>query len=116
MPIDVDAFEQRCREKVGKRIFANMLKLQAAHKRNLSVANPRPHRNPAKRGQFPKARTFNLRDAVAIEPSSLATVIQTLSGAVGVLVSAEYGHYLKTAGWKGIQDTHDRLRAEGAYN
>jgi len=41
--------------------------LQAEHKRDLSKANPAPHLNPSKVGEFPRARTYNLRDAVAVE-------------------------------------------------
>lgn len=103
------------RERAAKRILRNMLTLQAAHKKNLSVANPKPYKNPAKRGQFPKARTFNLRDAVWCDPQSLATIKATLLGRTGVLVNAFYGYELEKRGWKGLLDTHTMLQQSGAY-
>ncbi len=113
--IDEEAFDARMRERAAKIILRNMLTLQAAHKKKLSIANPRPFLNSSKPGQFPKARTFNLRDCVVTEPASLATISQTLLGRTGVLLNAKYGEILKAKGWKGIEDTHEELKAAGAY-
>lgn len=115
MPIDLAGLEQRMRTLAAQRLLKDMLKLQAAHKRNLSRANPRPHKSPAKKGEYPKARTLNLRDAVVVEPRDLATLTSSLRGRVGVLVNAEYGYILEQAGWKGLLDTHESLKQSGAY-
>ncbi len=116
MSFSVASFEKRADQYAAQVLMRNALVLQAAHKRNLSKANPPPRfLSPAKRGQFPKARTFNLRDAVAIEPRSLAVIEQTGIVRVGVLVNAAYGEYLKANGWKGIIDTHEQLKSNGAY-
>lgn len=114
--IDEEAFDARMRERAAKIILRNMLTLQAAHKKKLSIANPPPkHDKPAKRGQYPKARTFNLRDCVVVEPASLTTIQYTLTGRTGILMNAMYGAILKAQGWKGIEDTHAELKAAGAY-
>lgn len=113
---DADSIIDEIREKAAKTLLKNAIKLQVRHKRNLSRANPAPHKNPARRGEFPKARTFNLRDAVAIEPKDLATIEATGRVRVGVLTNAIYGEYLFRAGWKGIIDSHNELKAMGAYN
>lgn len=112
---DADAITDELRAKAAKKLLTNAIKLQVRHKRNLSRANPRPHRNPSRPGEFPKARTFNLRDAVAIEPTQLAIIEHTGRVRVGVLVNAVYGEYLFQQGWKGIIDSHNELKGMGAY-
>jgi len=54
-------------KQVQARLMGAAVMLQAEHKRDLSKANPRPHLSPSKVGEYPKARTYNLRDAVAVE-------------------------------------------------
>lgn len=113
---DADAIVDEIRTKAAKKLLTNAVKLQVRHKRNLSRANPRPHKNSSSPGEYPKARTFNLRDAVAIEPTSLTLIEQTGRVRVGVLVNAVYGEYLFRAGWKGIIDSHNELKGMGAYS
>lgn len=112
---DPDAIIEWTEQLSAQLLMANAIKLQVRHKRNLSVANPRPHTDPSQPGEFPKARTYNLRDSVAIEPRSLAVIARTGMVRVGVLVSAIYGEYLTASGRKGIVDTHNELKAMGAY-
>lgn len=119
----VDAIEagiERARDAMAKSLLKKAIKLQVRHKRNLSRANPAPYKNPAKRGEFPKARTFNLRDAVVIEPADLAAVKRQMSVRVGILTTAPYGEYLAhqrppKVSWKGIRDSHQELIDAGAY-
>lgn len=113
---DADAISDELRAKAAKTLLTNAVKLQLRHKRNMSRANPAPHTSPSKAGEYPKARTFNLRDAVAIEPRDLKTIEMTGRVRVGVLVNAVYGEYLFRAGWKGIIDSHNELKSQGAYS
>jgi hypothetical protein len=112
-----DAAWERTQGLVAKSLLKKALILQTAHKRHLSVANPKPHDRPSKPGEYPKARTFNLRDAVAIEPRDLGAIRRTLIVRVGVLTTALYGPILSGPKFKrkGIADTHGSLKAAGAY-
>lgn len=108
-----DPFEEmkkRVRLAVAKRLLAAAVLTQAEAKRDLSVPNPAPHLNPAPRGEFPRARTFNLRDAQAISPADLGEIARGLFVRVGVLRNAAYGPILASRGWKGIRDTYARVR------
>lgn len=113
--IDLAAFDTRLHDRAARTLLRNALTLQAEHKRRLSIANPRPHKNSSHAGQYPKARTFNLRDAVVIEPASLDVITQSLSVRVGISISAFYGFILSERGWKGLHDTHRDLTAAGRY-
>lgn len=112
---DPGNFEDRIDKLAARRLLRSALKLQARHKRNLSRANPRPHKNSAKPGQYPKARTYNLRDAVAIDPPALSTIEQRQRVRCGVLTNAIYGFYLARRGFKGLDDSHFELLSEGGY-
>jgi hypothetical protein len=96
--------EQLVRD-TDKRLRAAALLLQAEHKRDLSTANPAPHRNPSRPGQYPKARTYNLRDAVTAE-----MVKYGVEWRVGYLVNAEYILALTNKQRKNIEDTAERIR------
>lgn len=102
--------EQRQRQRAGQVIYALATKFQAAAKADYSVPNPAPHHTPAPKGQFPRARTFNLRDAITID-RSLAEAVATGEVRVGVLKSAFYGAALARRGWKGLLDSYRRHRA-----
>jgi hypothetical protein len=104
-----DAFERVIREAAAARVLAAALHFQAEAKKDLGVANPAPHDHPAARGEFPKGRTWNLRDGVVIDPPDLATVRKTLTVRVGWLKGARYGFFLWKKGWKGLADTLARV-------
>ena len=106
-----DDLKKRANDEVAKRLFAAALLLQAEAKRDYSRANPAPHASPAPKGTFPKARTFNLRDSVAIDAASPADVTAAgLRVRVGYLTGAAYGGSLVRKGWLGVKDTYDRVR------
>ena len=100
-----DQVDAQLRAAAAKRLLAAALVLQAESKADYGRSNPAPHANPAPRGEFPRGRTWNLRDGVAIEPADLATVAKTLRVRVGWLSAARYGYFLQARGWKGIRDT-----------
>ncbi len=107
-----DAWEKAVRLAAAKRLLAAALHLQAEAKRDYSRSNPAPHDHPAPRGEFPKGRTWNLRDSVAVDPASLATIAKTLTVRVGWLSGAKYGFFLMQKGWKGLRDTLARTRPQ----
>lgn len=110
----IDNTARRLREldlEIARRILAAALLLQAEHKRDLSTANPPPHLNSSKPGQYPKARTYNLRDAVVVEPRSPAAIADNrLRAKVGYLVSADYILALTNRKRKNVEDTAERIR------
>lgn len=112
---DANAICDRVTVDAAKVLLRNALVLQAEHKRRLSKFNPRPFRNSSKPGEYPRARTYNLRDAVVIEPSSLSIIEQTGSVSVGVLTGAKYVEWLVQSGRLGIRKTHADLIAAGKY-
>jgi len=85
--------------RLNRRLLAAAVLLQAEHKRDLSKTYP-PASVP---GQFPAARTLNLRDSVTVVP---------IPGGyrVGYRVNAEYIVYLVKRGRLGIVDTLSRIR------
>jgi hypothetical protein len=108
-----DAFEdfkRRARQRLAERLLAAALLLQAEAKRDLSRANPAPHDSPAPQGEFPRARTFNLRDSIAVDAASPAEVEANGQRVrVGYLPGAAYGGILARKGWKGVFDTYRRV-------
>lgn len=85
--------------RIRNRLIAAAVLLQAEHKRDLSKTFP-PASAP---GQFPAARTLNLRDSV--------TVVEIQDGfRVGYLVNAQYIVPLVKRGRLGIYDTAGRVR------
>lgn len=112
---DAGAIIERTRTEAAKLLLRNALVLQAAHKRNLSRFNPPPHGNSSKPGEYPRARTYNLRDSVVVEPASLAIIEETGRVRVGVLMNAKYVDYLVKNGWLGIAKTHANLKSAGKY-
>lgn len=86
------------RRQLNRRLLAAAVLLQAEHKRDLSKTYP-PASKP---GQYPAARTLNLRDAV--------TVIPIKNGfRVGYLVNAAYIVHLVARGRLGLLDTAQRI-------
>lgn len=84
---------------IRRRVLAAAVLLQAEHKRDLSTTFP-PASSP---GQYPAARTFNLRDSV--------TVVPIKDGyRVGYLANAAYIVWLVKRGRKGVVDTLNRIR------
>ncbi len=82
-----------------RRLLAAAVLLQAEHKRDLSKTFP-PASVP---GQYPAARTFNLRDSV--------TVVEIEDGyRVGYLVNASYLIFLASKGRLTLMDTALRIR------
>jgi hypothetical protein len=88
------------------RLKAAALLLQAEHKRDLSTANPAPHRNSSRPGEYPKARTYNLRDAVAVE-----RVQKGVEWRVGYLKNADYIVALTRNLRKNVFDTARRVQS-----
>ncbi len=88
------------------RLKAAALLLQAEHKKDLSTANPAPHRTPSRPGEYPKARTYNLRDAVAIERVKYGVEYR-----VGYYRNAEYIVPLTRKLRKNVFDTAARISA-----
>lgn len=115
MPFVADEICDRITKDAAKVLLRNALVLQAEHKRRLSKFNPPPHKNSSKPGEYPRARTYNLRDAVVIEPASLAIIEQTGTVRVGVQTNAPYGPILTKRGRLGIAKTHADLMAGGKY-
>lgn len=98
-------------DRLARRILAAGLYLQGEAKRDYSRSNPAPHKNPAPKGEFPRGRTWNLRDSIAVQPETIRGIIaadQTVR--VGYLPAAFYGAALANRGWKGILDTYTRCR------
>lgn len=84
--------------KLRQRLQAAAVLLQAEHKRDLSKTFP-PASTP---GQFPAARTLNLRDSV--------TVVEIPGGfRVGYLPSASYVVPLAARGRRTLTDTAARI-------
>lgn len=110
----IDRTTARLREldlEIAKRLLAAALLLQAEHKRDLSKANPAPHRHSSKPGEYPRARTYNLRDAVEVEPRSPAGIADNgLKVRVGYLKSAEYILELTKKNRKNVEDTAQRIK------
>jgi hypothetical protein len=109
----IDDLSLRLREELAKRVLAAAVLLQAETKRDYSRSNPRPHNNPAPRGEFPRGRTWNLRDGIAIIPATVEGVMAEGGRVrVGYLPAAFYGVVLANKGWKGIKDTYVRVRQQ----
>lgn len=90
---------RRLEADIRRRLLAAAVLLQAEHKRDLSKTFP-PASSP---GQFPAARTFNLRDSVAVVPIKDGY-------RVGYLANAAYIVWLVKRGRLGIIDTLQRIR------
>lgn len=84
---------------IRRRLLAAAVLLQAEHKRDLSKTFP-PASVP---GQFPAARTLNLRDSVAVVPIKDGF-------RVGYLQNAFYVVPLVRRGRLGVADTAERIR------
>ena len=86
-------------QRLNRRLLAAAVLLQAEHKGDLSKTYP-PASAP---GQFPAARTFNLRDSPTVVP---------IPGGyrVGYLVNASYIVWLVKRGRLGLIDTLNRIR------
>ena len=83
---NLDAFIQKVRMELAKRIFAAASLLRSELKASLSTAYP-PASVP---GEFPHARTYQGRNAVVISPSDLPTIAKTLKVRVGYIQNAFY--------------------------
>lgn len=103
----IDQLVKRAQEGLAKRLLMAAVVLQAQAKSDYSKSNPAP------RGQFPRGQTWNLRDSVAIQPTTIAGIIregQTVR--VGYLPAAFYGAALANRGWKGITDSYASVLGE----
>lgn len=89
---------------LDKRVRAAAVLLQGEHKRDLSKMNPAPHRTPSVPGQYPKARTLNLRNAVSVQK------IKSCVYRVGYLKSAWYILPLMKMKRKTVRDTAGRIK------
>lgn len=86
------------RRRLDRRILAAAVLLQAEHKRDLSKTFP-----PASRpGQYPAARTLNLRDSVTVAPVRDGY-------RVGYFTNASYVVYLAIRGRLTVLDTAQRI-------
>lgn len=102
--MSVDSILAELRRRVDQRVKAAALVLQAEHKKDLSVHNPPPHKTPSRPGEFPKFRTLNLRDSVAIQK------IKSGHYRVGYWPGAWYIVPLHERKRKTVADTADRIR------
>jgi hypothetical protein len=104
-----DQVMDELREDATKLLLVAAITLQTEHVKDLNKSNPRPHRNPAPRGEFPRKRTGNLQAGILIDPPDLQAIKATLSVRVGYSRNADYGAYLGAKGWKWIIDTLTRV-------
>lgn len=109
---DQSGFEAALRAHAARKLAAAAVKLVAAHQKNLSVANPSPHANPAPKGSFPRGRTYFLRANIGFVPSTLPQIAAAGRVTVGVFPPAEYGVILKHKGWLGLADTWSRSKRD----
>ena len=87
-----DRLEKDLFAAAGAILLQAAITLQGLHKKDLSKSNPPPlHINPSKRGEYPRGRTWNLRDSVAFEPMMLSSIVREQSVRVGYRKGAEYG-------------------------
>lgn len=98
------------RREVAMGLLRAAVFLQNTHRQRLNVSNPRPHKNPAPRGDYPRARTGHLRDTIWISPTSPTEVEMSLRIRVGYM--EKYGAFLDLKGWKGLADTVQDLRPQ----
>ncbi len=89
---------RRLEADIRRRLLAAAVLLQAEHKRDLSRTFP-PASSP---GQYPAARTFNLRDSVTVAPIPDGY-------RVGYLANASYLVFLAARGRLTIIDTARRI-------
>lgn len=99
-----DDWKGKLDNELSRRILAAAVLLQGEHKRDLSKMNPPPHRTPSLPGQFPKARTLNLRNSVAVVQVNAYTV------RVGYWKNAEYILALVKQRRLSVIDTAKRIR------
>jgi len=105
------AMLDRIKREQAKRLLAAAVLLQAEHKRDLSRSNPFPHDNPSIPGEYPKGRTWNLRDSVAVEPTTVEGVMRNgWRVRVGYLKGAWYIEALRKIGRLTVVDTANRIR------
>lgn len=107
------------RLEMAKRLLAAAIAFQAEHRKRLNVANPPPHDNSSRPGQYPKKRTGFGQSQVSYEPTSPAEVARELVVRVGI---SRPGFYLEVLaldrGRKGLIDTLNEMRGrlEGIIN
>lgn len=109
---DESRFAAELRLRAAERLARAATALVAAHQKNLSVANPSPHRSPAARGQFPRGRTFFLRANIGFVPTTLAEIAAAGQVVVGIHDPAFYGAVLSQRGWLGLTDTYARSKRD----
>jgi len=107
---DIAVFEDRFRQSVAERLVACAVTLQSQEMANLSVANPYPYKTPSAPGEYPKARTFNLRNSIEYHPTALDEIKRTLRIRVGYAARGFYGPILATKGRKWMLDTLELIR------
>jgi hypothetical protein len=112
MPVQVATIVHLVRTEVARRILKAALTMQSAHRGDLSVGNPAPHRNPAPRGDYPRFRTGSGRANVALTTTNLAEIARNLSVGVGYRPAGMHLLWLNRKGWKGLMDTYDRVKGQ----
>jgi hypothetical protein len=95
------------REQIAEGLLRAAILFQQVHRQSLSKTFP-----PASKiGQYPAARTFNLRDSVTYQPGTLAEIGKELKVKLGYFEHAWYGARLELKmGRLGLEHTMDRLR------
>lgn len=112
MSFDPDTILGRIKRETAKRLIAAAITLQTAHRVDLSVGNPSPHKNPAPKGEYPRLRTGNLRAGIAFAPETIGDVMIEGAISVGYRKNSIYGVYLASKGWKWIVNTYERVRGQ----
>lgn len=107
---ELAVFEDRLRQQAAERLVTCAVTLQSEEMGRLSIANPYPHKNPAPQGEYPRARTFTLRNGVQYDSTTLDVIKKELRVRVGYAARAFYGAILQRKGWKGLLDTLKDLR------
>lgn len=96
------------RERAAKGLIRAAIHFQSVHTQALSRSYP-----PASKvGEYPRARTFNLRSSVLYEPTSVGEVAKTLTVKMGLAQRAFYGVILELKRRrKGLVATLKKTRA-----
>lgn len=90
-----EQLERDLRQAAASLLIVAAQEFQKNHKKDLSKSNPPPrHITPSKPGEYPRGRTWTLKDSVTYEPTNKATVAKTQVVRVGYHKNAEYGVYL----------------------
>lgn len=91
-----DRARQAAEREAAIRVLRAGIYFKNEHKRRLGVSNPRPYKTPSKPGEYPRARTHALQNAVMTDVSSQsAVIVNGMRIRIGLSVNVWYGLYLE---------------------